>query len=79
MKINRDRFDKDRIMSKKIKKYSQKIDYLISKKINLNTQLSFLFCFISFILKPKQDINKKIYLNFDTYIDISKIIISVFL
>lgn len=46
-----DKARKDKTINKKIKKDSQKVYYLMSKKRNFDDQLNCLFCFITFYLE----------------------------
>lgn len=70
--------EKDGIITKKIKRYSKKVDYLMFKIKNLNNWLCTLFYLINFILRSEFDTNRKTHLSFNTLIFISKVIVSFF-
>lgn len=65
-------------MNKRIKKYNKKIYYLIEKKKNLNNEPGFLFYLRIFCSESEQDINTKIYPNFNVKIFTTKIIVYCF-
>lgn len=50
----------------------------MNKKRNLNNELDFLFCLITFSSKSELDIEKMTYLSFDAYISTSKNIVFLF-
>lgn len=60
------------------KKDGQKVKHLISKKKKLNNKLNFSFYLLIFSLKSESNIDIKIYLNFNTHISTTKIIIYFF-